>query len=277
MGNGMIRRLLAAGLDVTVWNRTAAKCEPLVAAGAKAVGSAKEVVEACDITFSCVSDPAAAEDLVFMENGVLAGITAGKGYVDMSTVDGGTAKKIGEAITAKGGRYVEAPVSGSKGPAEQGTLIILAAGDQKLAEESQAAFDQMGKKTFFLGEVGQGARMKLVINTLMSTTLHAMCEGLSLGTKAGLDGETILEVLQMGAAASPVFGLKGPKVLKGDFTTNFPLKHAQKDVRLGLLLGDEVGQSMPTAAATNESMKRCVAEGNGDLDFSAMYKTVNGQ
>jgi 3-hydroxyisobutyrate dehydrogenase-like beta-hydroxyacid dehydrogenase len=152
--------------DVTVWNRSPEKCEPLVAAGAKSAATAKECVEACDITFSCVSDPAAAEALVFMKNGILSGITAGKGYVDMSTVDGATAKKIEKAVTEKGGRYCEAPVSGSKGPAEQGTLIILAAGDQKLAEESQPAFDQMGKKTFFLGEVGQGARMKLVINTV---------------------------------------------------------------------------------------------------------------
>ena len=104
--------------------------------------------------------------------------------------------------------------------------------------------------------------------------LHTMSEGLAVGTAAGLDGETILEVLQMGAAASPMYGLKGPKVLKDDFAANFPLKHAQKDVRLGLLLGDEMGQAMPTAAAANEGFKRAREEGHGDLDFSAIFKTV---
>jgi len=275
MGNGMVRCLLAGGLDVTVWNRTPAKCAPYVELGAKTASTAKEVIEKCDITFSCVSDPEAALQLVTMENGVLAGISAGKAYVDMSTVDGACAQEINTLITAKGGRYCEAPVSGSKGPAEQGTLLILAAGDEALASECQEAFDLMGKKSWFLGEVGQGARMKLVINTIMGVCLQGMSEGLAVGTKAGLDGETIIEVLSMGASGAPMFKLKGPKVLKDDYAVNFPLKHAQKDIRLGIALGDEMKQEMPAAAATNETFKKAIKEGNGDLDFSAIYKTLN--
>lgn len=276
MGNGMVHCLLNGGLDVTVWNRTASKCEPYVEAGAKVATTAKEVIEKCDITFACVSDPAAALALVTMENGVLDGISEGKAYVDMSTVDSACSRQINELISGKGGRYCEAPVSGSKGPAEQGTLLILAAGDEPLARECEEAFGLMGKKSWYLGAVGQGARMKLVINTIMGVCLQAMSEGLAVGTKGGLDGETIIDVLSMGASGAPMFKLKGPKVLKDDYATNFPLKHAQKDIRLGLALGDELQQPMPAAAATNETFKQALAAGHGDLDFSAIFKVIQG-
>jgi len=277
MGSAMAGRLVDAGYPVTVWNRSRDKCAALEAKGAKVAATAQEVVESCDITFACTSDPASARSVVFGEGGVLAGISSGRRFVDMSTVDEETAKDIAAAITAKGGRFLEAPVSGSKGPALQGQLVILSAGEEALQKEAQGCFDVMGKRTFFLGEVGAGARMKLVVNMIMGINMVALCEGLAVGTQAGLKGADILEVIKEGAIASPMYGMKGPKMLEGDFASNFPLKHAQKDVRLALGLGDAVGQPMPVAAAANESFKAARAAGRGDDDFSAVYDAVRKQ
>jgi len=274
MGSAMAGRLVDAGFPVTVWNRSKDKCESLAAKGAKVANTPKEVIEACDITLACTSDPFSAREVVFGENGVLAGITAGKKYIDMSTVDEETPKAIAAAIRGKGGLFVEAPVAGSKGPALQGQLVILAAGDEVLKTEAQPCFDVMGKKTFFLGDVGCGARMKLVINMMMGINMVALSEGLAVGTSAGLDGAQIMDVIKESAISCPMYGLKGPKMLAGDFDPNFPLKHQQKDVRLALKLGDELAQPLPLASAANEAFIAARAAGKGDDDFSAVFSVV---
>merc|ERR1719221_97859 len=273
MGSAMAGNLIKAGFPTTVWNRSKDKCDGLKAQGAKVADTAKEVIETCDFVFACTSDPASARAVVFGENGVLAGITKGKRFIDMSTVDEATSKEIGAAIVAKGGRFLEAPVSGSKGPALQGQLVILAGGEEALKDETQPMFDVLGKKTFFLGDVGAGARMKLVVNIVMGINMVALSEGLAMGTKAGLEGSDILDVIKEGAIASPMYGLKGPKMLAGDYASNFPLKHQQKDVRLAIALGEEVGQPLPLAAATNECFKRANTE-RGEEDFSAVFEAV---
>lgn len=170
MGQAMAANLLTAGCDVTVWNRTAKRCEPLVDMGARLGNNPAEVVAGCDITFAMVSDPAAAEQLCFGPDGVLAGISPGKGYVDVSTVDPETSIRIGRAVQAKGGRFLEAPVSGSKKPAEDGTLVFLCGGDASLYRDAGPALEVMGKKSFYYPEIGQGAEMKLVINMIMGSS-----------------------------------------------------------------------------------------------------------
>lgn len=274
MGSAMAGRLLDAGFPTTVWNRSKDKCEPLAAKGAKVADTPKAAIESCDIVFACTSDPASARAVVFGEGGVLAGMGPGKKYVDMSTVDEDTSKEIGAAIVAKGGIFLEAPVSGSKGPALQGQLVILTAGSPSLKEEAQPMFDVMGKRTFFLGEVGCGARMKIVINMVMGINMVALCEGLAVGTKSGLNGADILEVIKEGAIASPMYGLKGPLMMSGNYATAFPLKHEQKDMRLAVGLGDQVAQPLPVAAAANEAFKAAMASGKGDDDFSAVFEAV---
>jgi len=259
---------------VTVWNRSSDKCAPLEAKGAKVASTPQALVEACDLILACTSDPASAKAVVFGEGGVLAGITSGKRFVDMSTVDEATSKEIGEAVTAKGGRFLEAPVSGSKGPALQGQLVILTAGDKALQEEAQPCFDVLGKRTFFLGDVGCGARMKLVVNMVMGINIVALSEGLALGTKGGLQGSDIMDVIKEGALTCPMYSLKGPKMLEGDFAPAFPLKHQQKDVRLAIGLGEEVGQALPLAATANEVFKAARAAGKSDDDMSAVYDAV---
>jgi 3-hydroxyisobutyrate dehydrogenase-like beta-hydroxyacid dehydrogenase len=274
MGSAMATNLVQAGLDVTVWNRNPAKCAPLVALGARQAGTPGEVAAACDISFAMLSDPAAAREVGYAPEGVLSGTGAGRGYVDMSTVDDVTAKEIAAAITKAGGTFLEAPVSGTKKPAVDGTLIILAAGDKALYDQAAPAFAKMGKMSLYLGAVGQGARMKLVVNMILGGMMATFCEGMALGEKGGLDGRLILEVLDAGALANGMFKGKGAMLLQGEFPTSFPLKHMQKDLRLAVALGDELGQPLHTAATANETFKRACAAGHADEDVAAVYRVI---
>ncbi|KAA3474787.1 glyoxylate/succinic semialdehyde reductase 1-like [Gossypium australe] len=274
MGKAMSMNLLKNGFKVTVWNRTLSKCDEVVAHGASVGETPAEVVKKCNITIAILSDPAAALSVVFDKDGVLDQIGSGKGYIDMSTVDPETSCKISEAIALKGGHFLEAPVSGSKQPAETGQLVILAAGDKALYEEAVPAFDVLGKKSFFLGPVGNGAKMKLVVNMIMGSVMNAFSEGLILAERSGLNRHSLLDVLDLGGIANPMFRGKGPEMLKDNYSPAFPLKHQQKDMRLALALGDQNAVSMPVAAAANEAFKKARSMGLGDLDFSAVFETV---
>ncbi|KAG0553391.1 hypothetical protein M758_12G008600 [Ceratodon purpureus] len=274
MGIAMARNLLKRGFKVTVWNRSPAKCEELAKEGASIGSSPADVVKKCPITIAMLADPSVALSVALGPDGVVEGISPGKGYVDMSTVDSGTSSRIAEAVAAKGGDFLEAPVSGSKQPAEMATLIILAAGSKSLFDKVRPAFDAMGKKSFYLNDVGGGAKMKLVVNMIMGSMMAAFSEGLSLADKAGLSQQTLLEVLELGAMGNPMFKMKGPSMIDGKYTTAFPLKHQQKDMRLALALGDELAQSMPVAAAANETYKKARSLGLGDQDFSAVHQAL---
>lgn len=274
MGKAMAVNLVKAGFDVTVWNRNPEKTTELVALGAKQGTTPKDVAAQCDITFAMVSDPAAALAICQGPDGVAAGIGAGRGYIDMSTVDDTTSTLIAQTIAQAGGRFLEAPVSGTKKPAEDGTLIILAAGDKSLYDDALPAFDVMGKMAPYLGEIGQGANMKLVVNMMMGGMLSIFSEGMSLGQKAGLQGEQILEVIAAGAITNPMFTGKGAMLLAENYTTSFPLKHMQKDMRLAVALGDKLDLPLPTAAIANESFKQAIKAGYADEDIVAIYKVV---
>jgi 3-hydroxyisobutyrate dehydrogenase-like beta-hydroxyacid dehydrogenase len=162
-------------------------------------------------------------------------------------------------------------VSGSKGPAIQGQLVILAAGDESLYEEAAPLLDIMGKKRLHLGEVGRGAQMKLIVNMVMGSMQSAFSEGMGLTERSGLKVEDYLDVVGAGAMTCPMFQLKGPLMAKGDYAPAFPLKHAQKDMRLALALRDSVKLPMPVAAAANEVFKAAMAMEQGDADFSAVH------
>ncbi|WP_022662298.1 NAD(P)-dependent oxidoreductase [Paucidesulfovibrio longus] len=273
MGSAMAANLVRAGFGVTVWNRTPEKCAPLVALGAKQAATPRDAAAHSEITFAMLADPAAARQVCFGPYGVLQGLDEGRGYVDVSTVDDATARDVGAAVRECGGRFLDAPVSGTKKPAEDGALVFLASGDRRLFDEAAPALDAMGKKSFYLGETpGQGTRMKLVINSIMGSMLTALCEGLSLGLKGGLEGSDMLEVLASGAVANPMFSIKGAMMLRDEFPASFPLRHMQKDMHLALGLGNDLGQAMPCAAAAGEAFKKARAGGLADEDFSALFR-----
>ena len=202
----MAKNLINAGHEVTVWNRTSDAAKPVVDAGAALAATAAEACAASDVTFVMVSTPEAATAVA---NAAKDGLSAGKGYVDVSTVDAETSSAIAEIVRSTGAEFLEAPVSGSKKPAEDGALIFLCAGDETLYRRCSEPLETMGKAHFFLGDVGQGAKMKLVVNMIMGSMMTAFAEGLTLSEKCDLDPETLLQVISLGAIASPMFALKG--------------------------------------------------------------------
>ncbi len=274
MGSAMAANLVRAGNDVIVWNRTPERCEPLVEMGASMGESPRVVVSMADVTFAMVSDPAAVEEICWGPEGVFAGAGPGHDFIDCSTVDDLTSELLAEELAQRGARFLEAPVTGTKQPAIDGTLVFLAAGDRSLYEELAPALDIMGKLHVFLGRAGMASRMKLIINAIMGSTLAALCEGLALAQKSELDGAQLLELLDAGAVSNPMFRGKGPALLSHEYPASFPLKHMQKDFRLTSELSERQGQPIPSIAVANETYKRALVQGHGDDDFSVVFEVL---
>lgn len=289
MGEGMASRLLSEGIagmseekPLIVWNRTGEKCDSLKAKFPDKVihikSSAKEVVQSCGITYSILSTPAASHEVFFdTENGVLAGVSDKTSIVDCATLAESDMTKMNEAIVAKGGRFLEAPVSGSKGPAATGTLVFLCAGSKDLFDKIENdGLNVMGKAShFFSDEVGFGTRAKLVVNSLMGTMMAAYGESLCLAENVGLDPLKMVEVIGQGAIQSPMYGLKGPKMIAKDHATNFPLKHAHKDMKLASDMAKAAGVDYGVTDKAEECLKRARDDGLGDEDFSAVFEKIH--
>nr|ABD28508.2 Hydroxyacid dehydrogenase/reductase; 6-phosphogluconate dehydrogenase, C-terminal-like [Medicago truncatula] len=270
MGTPMALNLIKAGVDLTVWNRTKSKCDPLISLGAKYKPSPEEVAASCDLTFAMLADPQSAVDVACGKHGVANGIGPGKGYVDVSTVDVDTSKLINGHIKSTGALFLEAPVSGSKKPAEDGQLIFLTAGDRNLYETVAPFLDIMGKSKFYLGDVGNGAAMKLVVNMIMGSMMASFSEGLLLSEKVGLDPKVLVEVISQGAINAPMYSMKGPSMIQSNYPTAFPLKHQQKAT-------ESVSQPIPIAAAANELYKVAKSHGYSDEDFSAVIEALKSK
>uniref|UniRef100_A0A669F2J6 Cytokine-like nuclear factor N-PAC n=1 Tax=Oreochromis niloticus TaxID=8128 RepID=A0A669F2J6_ORENI len=272
MGSGIVSNLLKMGHIVTVWNRTAEKCDLFIQEGARLGRTPAEVASMCDITFSCVSDPKAARDLVLGPSGVLQGIRPGKCYVEMSTVDPETITELSQVITSRGGRFLEAPVAGSQQLSNDGMLVILAAGDRTVYEDCSSCFQAMGKTSFFLGEAGNAARMMLILNMVQGSFMATIAEGLTLAQATGQSQQTFLDILCQGQMASTFVDQKCQNILQGNFKPDYYLKHIQKDLRLAISMGDMANHPTPMAAAANEVYKRAKALDQSDNDISAVYR-----
>ena len=275
MGSAMAVNLVKAGFAVTVWNRTAASCAPFAELGAAVADSPRAVAACSDIVIAMMAEPRAVQSVRDGADGILAGLKSGSGYLDMSTVDVETSRESARLTHEKRALFLEAPVAGSRKPAEDATLTIMAAGDKDLFDTVVPVLEKLGKKILFLGETGNAARMKLVNNLVMSGVLTALCEGMALAVGSGLDTAQFLDVLDSGAIANPMFRMKGAQIAaNGEFPTAFPLKHMQKDLRLALRLAEEVGQPLFATATINELFKAALAEGFGDADFAAVSRVI---
>uniref|UniRef100_A0A7S4HMS0 6-phosphogluconate dehydrogenase NADP-binding domain-containing protein n=2 Tax=Odontella aurita TaxID=265563 RepID=A0A7S4HMS0_9STRA len=291
MGEGMAARLLSEGVAGTpekplvVWNRTGSKCDALKSKFAdKSIeikSTAREVVEACGVTYTMLSTPEVAE-IVFGApdgDGVLGGVSEGKSIVDCATLAEDDMMRMSREVSSEGGRFLEAPVSGSKVPAAAGALIFLCAGSRELFDEIEgSALNAMGKASHFLSDdVGAGTRAKLVVNSLMGTMVAAVAEGLNLAESVGLDGDTMIEVIGQGAIASPVYALKGPKMLRGDHAPNFPLKHAHKDMKLASDMAAKAGVEYGVMDKAEELFRAAREDKElnvADQDFSAVFEKI---
>ncbi|PWK16000.1 NAD(P)-dependent oxidoreductase [Tumebacillus permanentifrigoris] len=270
MGQPMVTRLLQAGFDVTVYNRTRAKAEAFVEQGAKVANSPQELAEQVDTVITMVADGATLEEVLYGESGVIHGVRAGQTVIDMSTVGPEPVRFAAEAFLQRGVKFLEAPVSGSVGPAKEGTLVILVGGEEQAYEQHKPVFDVLGKASFHFGESGQGAQAKLAINLLLGVVLQGLSEALVLGSKAGLDRETLLRAIGVTACAAPIVLGKTPSILAGEYPAAFSLKHMEKDFGLALDEAKKVEAALPATSAAHQTYVAAKANGLGDQDIMAV-------
>jgi len=274
MGNGMCKRLLGAGFELTVYNRTPGKAQGLIALGAKEAKSPAEAVAETDASITMLGDPASVKEVILGKGGVLEGIHLGAFHIDMTTVDPNTAKRLSNAFYQKGCHFIEAPVTGSKMAAASGELVLMTGGEEEDLDKVMPVLRPLSKKVVHMGPAGSGAFMKLVNNLSMAGAMEAFFEGMTFGRKAGLSADKILEVLNHSALASPLMKMKGEAVLKRNFETHFSLKHMAKDIRLAMTESRRLEAPLPVTSVVNDLFEMARAKGLEGLDFSALVQVV---
>ena len=263
MGRGMARNIVAAGIPLTVWNRTPDKAADL---GADVADNPAHAVQGADIVVTILSDAGVVEAVVRE-----AAPQRGTVWLQQSTVGVDGSERLARVAEELGLVYVDAPVLGTKGPAEAGQLVVLASGPPEAREAVTPVFDAIGSKTLWLGEAGNGSRLKLVANSWVLTVVEGVAEALTLATALGLDPQSFLDVVKGSATDSPYVQLKGGAMLAGALDAQFPLWGAVKDARLIEEAGRDVGVEMTLIAAARKHFERAEADGHGDLDLAATY------
>jgi len=268
--------LLKAGHTLTVWNRTAARAQELVAAGARLAKSPREAAAEAEILLTMVSDPPALETVLWghegKNDGALGGLHTGSIYIDSSTVSPALARKIAAACAERQVRFLDAPVTGGDWGAREGNLVFMIGGDAATLKEVEPILGVMGKKWFHLGPNGAGQTIKLAMNGILALQVDAMAEALALVTRAGLQGERLIEVMQASMARSGVLDVKSPLMVKGDFKPSFPLRLMHKDLGLMLDLANQLGVALPATAAAREVYSYVKGEAKEDLDYSGVMR-----
>lgn len=273
MGIPMASNLLAAGYDVRVWNRTPGKAAPLVALGAKETATLSELVAQSDLLFTMVSDDDAVKAIYTGSDGLLSLPVQGKLAVDMSTISPDTSRFLAEHAKQAGLRFLDAPVSGSVGPAKEGKLVIMVGGEEADYEVAKPMLDKLGKAAFYLGPNGAGTSAKLAINLLLGITVQGVSETLLFARSLGIGTEQMLDIISESAVGTPLIRGKAASILADDYPAAFALKHMAKDLRLA----NEAGVSTPLAESVNATYRHALEEGLGELDLMAILRHLEGK
>lgn len=271
MGIPMVNNLLKAGYPVQVYNRTREKEKEVLQAGATSAAGLQQLAVDNEVIFVMVSDDDAAKQIFTAADGLLFGNVQGKLFINVSTVAPETSRYLNEACQKQGAAFMEAPVSGSVKPAQDGTLIILAGGTDADYERAKPLFDVLGKLSLLVGEVGAGAASKLAINYFLALNVQGLAETVLFAKANGVKTEDMLTIINEGAIGSGITKLKSPAILKEEFPAAFALKHLVKDLRLA----KEQGLDSPLSTPLYESFKQAKEEGLGEEDLMAIYKHLN--
>jgi 3-hydroxyisobutyrate dehydrogenase-like beta-hydroxyacid dehydrogenase len=275
MGSGMVKRLLNAGHTVTGYNRTQAKAAPLIDMGMKWADTPRAVAEASDIVFSMVTSTKAVEAITQGPDGILAGLDAGKIYIDMTTMSPHYSRTLAAQVERESGaKMLDAPVSGSSITLEQGRLSILVAGDVTAFEKARPVLEAIGPKVFHLGENGLAVAMKIAINLSLAVQMLAFSEGVLLAEKSGIPREKAVEVMLSSVIASPMVTYRGPFVLGHPEEALFNCTMMQKDMNLAIELGQELNVPLPATAATSEYLSAARGMGLGHYDFAIIFDVL---
>ena len=277
MGSGMASNLLNAGFELTVWNRHAEKCEPLARKGARVANTPAYAARHAELIMYSLSNDQAVEEVVFGAEGILSGSKEGQIAIDMSTVLPATSRRELEAYAKRGVDFLDAPVFGSKKESEEGKLWIMAAGNQVIFETVKPILQQLGQTVHYFGKNGNAAAMKLVGNLIVALELEALAEGLVLAQKAGLDLNTVMEVVKVADFRSPLLASNGRNILKRDFSPRFALKLMLKDTGLIEKFGESLESPIPAVHVAKKNLKSAVTLGFGKENASALIKALENE
>ena len=274
MGAGIVRRLLDAGHDVTGWNRTKARAEPLVTAGMRWADTPREAAAAAEVIFTMLTDAAAVEAVLEGEDGILAGLRPDAVFLDMSTIAPERSRALAALVADAGATMLDAPVSGSPATLAEGQLAIMVGGDESAFERVRPLLLDIGPKVTRIGENGQALLMKLAINLSLVVQVVSFCESVALAEKGGIAREVAVDAMLKSVVGSPVLGYRGPFVLEGRMpdVAWADVNLQQKDMLLSLDLARRLGAAAPIGAAANELLNSCRGLGLVDRDFAVVYE-----
>lgn len=274
MGRAMAANIARAGYPLTVYNRTPRNIDDLAELGGEAALTPKILAEKSDIITMMVTGPEAIENLLWGKDGAAQAFTPEKVLINMSTVSPMFTKSLHQRLAPSGVGFVDAPVSGSKKPAEDATLLILAGGSKEQIEALTPLFKTIGKGVVYCGEVGQGSMMKMANNLLLGIMIEGLSETLLFGKMSGLSQEALVEVITNGPLNSPIFQMKIPMLKTCRYDPNFPLKHAAKDLKFLVDTASEMGIMLPAGQTMLNLFNIGVAKHWGDLDICAILKVL---
>ena len=268
MGAGMARNIAAAGIPLRVWNRTRAKAEPLAEAGITVADTAAEAVRGADVVVTMLFDTASVEAALTEARD---GLTPGAVLLQQSTVGVEGTDRLAALAAELGLVFVDAPVLGTKKPAEDGALVVLASGPEDAQARLAPVLDAIGSRTLWVGAARQGTRLKLVANSWVLTVVEGIAEALTLAKALGVEPQQFLDVVKGGAMDAPYVQLKGSAMLAGDFAPSFGLDGAAKDAGLIVDAARAAGADVGVIEAVQQHFARALEAGHGDKDMAATY------
>lgn len=274
MGEPMARNLLRAGLKVSIFTRTRAKCEQLLAEGARWCDSPASVAACSDCIITMVSDSPDVEAVYLGDNGVCQTLRAGSLCIDMSTVSPQVAREVDKCVRDRDAAFLDAPVSGGKTGAHAGTLAIMVGGEEIDVDRARPVFDILGKSVVHCGPVGNGQLTKLCNQILCGLNLLAVCEATVFARRVGLDPETMLNAVAGGAAGSWALSNLGPRMIQRDFEPMFMVDLQQKDLRIALAAAATSDTPLPGTALVSQFLGSNQARGEGREGTQAMVKVL---
>jgi 3-hydroxyisobutyrate dehydrogenase len=277
MGAPIARNLLAAGFGVSVWNRTAERAAPLAADGGRLSSSPAEAAEDADFVLTMLADGHAVDDAMTGREGALESLQPGAAWLQMATVGDEWTERLADLATAKNVEFVDAPVSGSDVPAQEGQLMVLASGPEGIRARVQPVFDALGRKTLWLGPAGNGTRLKLVLNDWLASLTEGVAETIALTEALGLDPQLFIEAIDGGPLGSPYAVAKARAALDGEFVPGFALRLAFKDVGLALDAARERQLELPITEAISRRWEQAIADGHADEDVSAVIAVARSR
>jgi 3-hydroxyisobutyrate dehydrogenase-like beta-hydroxyacid dehydrogenase len=274
MGQAMAANILKAGYPLTVFNRTATRAAALARQGAAVAPTPKALAQAAEVSIAMVTGPEALYNLLWGPEGAAEALEPGKVLINMSSVSPSFTKEMAVQVAASGAVFIDAPVSGTKKPAEEGALVILAGGKEEKIRKLEPLLLTMGKKVIYCGRVGQGSMMKMFINLLLGVMMEGFAEALNFGRLGGLDFDAMLETVASGAMNSPMFQVKAANLKARHYPPAFPLKHLAKDCKFVVDTAFELGAPVPVGQTLLHLYRSGWAQGWGDEDISAIARVL---